>query len=604
MVNRGDGQGRSAKNVTEVRALFVDLDGAPMGPLLQCSPAPHAIIESSPGRWHGYWLVENCPLDQFRSAQLALAKRFHGDESVNDLPRVMRLPGFIHRKARPFRSRIVDMRQVQPYEFEEVKRDLLRGVPQQAPPSNNAIGPVQAQAHVAAGGRHSHLTRIFGMLNSRGLALDAVAAALHAENVANCRPPLPDDEVEALIRDMARRYAAEHGSAPAKLEMPAWSGPAISVVGADWIDADPGMEEFIIGGLLPVDAIGFIGTGGAGKSTLLQWIAIHIILGRAVFGAPVLRSGAVLIISAEDRCSTIKRRLHHLCSALDLTRAEREQVARSVYIEDVSGRDVRLVEDVFGHVAATSAVRELIDKYTGTDLAVVVSDPVSLLGAGERCGNDGMSELMRASRRISEQLHCAVINVHHESKAGNREGMLDQFAGRGGAAFADNARGIMQLVPAKSTLVKYEGRDWCAPVRWGCDVADAGELMALLLHKLSAGPREHAPIFVRRQGWHFDAEHALRADGEQARQAKRTAHQQQILDFVSKKLGEAPPMRYSPTSLAKAGIDYGIGDHAARVVIEELVQKGLLVEQPLPSGELRGSRKTYLVPRDTLQRDL
>lgn len=109
MVNEGDLQGRSAINVTRVRALFVDLDGAPVDPLLATQAPPHILVESSPNKWHGYWRVDDCPLDKFKERQHALADRFHGDRSVCDLPRVMRLPGFWHRKtAVPFETRLVN----------------------------------------------------------------------------------------------------------------------------------------------------------------------------------------------------------------------------------------------------------------------------------------------------------------------------------------------------------------------------------------------------------------------------------------------------------------------------------------------------------------
>ncbi len=100
MVNEGDGKGRKATNVQRVRALFIDLDGAPLEPV-QTAPLPaHCIVESSPGRWHVYWLVSDCRLDQFTPLQSALAARFNGDGVVKDLSRVMRLPGFEHRRAR------------------------------------------------------------------------------------------------------------------------------------------------------------------------------------------------------------------------------------------------------------------------------------------------------------------------------------------------------------------------------------------------------------------------------------------------------------------------------------------------------------------------
>jgi hypothetical protein len=114
MVNRGDGVVRPGRktcrgkeNVVAVRALFVDLDGAPPARLLDATPPPSIVVETSSGRYHGYWTDVSCPLEDFESAQISLARHFEGDESVSDLPRVMRLPGYLHRKAEPFMSRIV-----------------------------------------------------------------------------------------------------------------------------------------------------------------------------------------------------------------------------------------------------------------------------------------------------------------------------------------------------------------------------------------------------------------------------------------------------------------------------------------------------------------
>lgn len=108
MINEGDLLGRKASNVIRVRAQFVDLDGAPVEPLLATAAPPHILVESSPNKWHGYWRVDDCPNDKFKERQHALADRFGGDKSVCDLPRVMRLPGFWHRKtATPFQTRLV-----------------------------------------------------------------------------------------------------------------------------------------------------------------------------------------------------------------------------------------------------------------------------------------------------------------------------------------------------------------------------------------------------------------------------------------------------------------------------------------------------------------
>ncbi|MCB1658758.1 MAG: PriCT-2 domain-containing protein, partial [Pseudomonadales bacterium] len=110
-VNQTDLKGRKEENIVKVRALFVDLDGSPLQPILDLEEdlQPHFIIESSPNKWHCYWLVNNCELEQFKPLQQALAAKFDGDKAVCDLPRVMRLAGFSHNKAESFITRIHTM---------------------------------------------------------------------------------------------------------------------------------------------------------------------------------------------------------------------------------------------------------------------------------------------------------------------------------------------------------------------------------------------------------------------------------------------------------------------------------------------------------------
>jgi len=117
MVNEGDGVThdgsktcRTLKNVIRVRALFVDLDGAPFKPLFAGAQPTHPdiFVRSSAKGWHAYWLVKGCPLDEFKARQLQLAEKFGGDKAVSDLPRVMRLPGFFHLKGAPFMTKLTD----------------------------------------------------------------------------------------------------------------------------------------------------------------------------------------------------------------------------------------------------------------------------------------------------------------------------------------------------------------------------------------------------------------------------------------------------------------------------------------------------------------
>ena len=128
-VNETDGRGRRAENIVRVRSVFVDLDGSPLDPVIGSEPKPQIVTETSPDRWHCYWRVKNLPLDQFTIMQKALIERFGGDPAVHDLPRVMRLPGFVHRKGEPYLSRILSTSENAPYEAAEL------------PTANGALNP-------------------------------------------------------------------------------------------------------------------------------------------------------------------------------------------------------------------------------------------------------------------------------------------------------------------------------------------------------------------------------------------------------------------------------------------------------------------------------
>ena len=97
------GSDRGAKNITAIRAVFLDLDGAPLQPIKDAVKAgtlakPHIIVESSPGRYHVYWRCSDATLQNFAYIQRTLAQRFDGDTAVFDLSRVLRLPGSLNYK--------------------------------------------------------------------------------------------------------------------------------------------------------------------------------------------------------------------------------------------------------------------------------------------------------------------------------------------------------------------------------------------------------------------------------------------------------------------------------------------------------------------------
>lgn len=201
MVNSGDGKGRKVANVRHVRALFLDLDGSPLEPVAQATLRPHCIVESSPGRFHAYWLVSDCALSDFTDAQRALAQRFSGDPKVCDLPRVMRVPGFMHRKGPAFRSRIMELHDTPAYTMAQLREGLALDTFEARP-----VKPLRADGEakkplpdvIPEGERNTRLFALARGLVQKGHDRAIVNDRLQALNAKRCRPPLCASEVDDI----------------------------------------------------------------------------------------------------------------------------------------------------------------------------------------------------------------------------------------------------------------------------------------------------------------------------------------------------------------------------------------------------------------------
>lgn len=199
MVNRGNGKGRKAKDVLDVRALFADLDGAPLKPVQDGPLQPHAVVETSPGKYHAYWCVEGVPLDAFKPLQKAIAARFRSDPSVNDLCRVARLPGFFHRKhgGAPFLSRIVELVDLPRYTLEQVTTAFPVALSQQhATKRREGIADV-----IAKGERNTSLLQLARGFVNKGFALPEACQRIQRINAERCDPPLCAREVDEIVRN-------------------------------------------------------------------------------------------------------------------------------------------------------------------------------------------------------------------------------------------------------------------------------------------------------------------------------------------------------------------------------------------------------------------
>ena len=119
-VNRSRTNRRVKSDIISARAVWQEDDiGTDRIPDLE----PSLVIETSAGKYHRYWLIQDGTEDLYtwEKVQQTLVDEWDSDPNVKDLCRVMRIPGFYHNKGEPFRTKIIsDTENIKYYEWDEI----------------------------------------------------------------------------------------------------------------------------------------------------------------------------------------------------------------------------------------------------------------------------------------------------------------------------------------------------------------------------------------------------------------------------------------------------------------------------------------------------
>lgn len=238
MVNAGDLHGRAEENVTDIRAIFLDLDGSPLEPVLEWPFKPHLITrtsvdnESGAPHYQCFWLVTGFPVDKmlFSAAQKALCQKFNGDFKITqDLCRVMRIPGFCHRKRQPIRCELISTKSHSPYRVDEIlaalgidratvtapverpkskkrKRAILEGQ-ESARWEHPAMDTKIPMGHpIPKGARKvTMFSYATSLRDNTQYREQTVCELLLGLNLKNCKPPLTEKQVRDRVKSAFKR---------------------------------------------------------------------------------------------------------------------------------------------------------------------------------------------------------------------------------------------------------------------------------------------------------------------------------------------------------------------------------------------------------------
>ena len=311
-VNRTDGNGRAASNIVAVRALFVDLDGAPLEPVLNCKVPPSVVIESSPGRYQAFWRCKNVAVSEFTQMQKALIKKFNGDPACKDLGRLMRMAGFWHLKKEPHLVKII----YQSTQFKHTKEKLIEELGLEVNWLDEHPGFVESAedlCKISQGNRHNEMRDLAIRLRRTGLIGRRLHNAVMAENDARCDPPLAESEIAKLtgwanskVIEFKPRIEPElmHASITEEYRRD------ISIVDGNTLKLMQLPEiKWIVRDLLPQGLTILAGAPKVGKSWLAQQLALSISTGVDACDTFPCNKGQVLHLALEDTSARIQNRL-------------------------------------------------------------------------------------------------------------------------------------------------------------------------------------------------------------------------------------------------------------------------------------------------------
>lgn len=516
VINAG---GQNNESITRVRAVYVDTDGAPLDPIITCGLEPHVIVESSPGRYHVYWLVDGLELQAFRGVQHALIKQFGTDKSVNDLARVMRLPGMMHLKGTPYLARIIHESGGVPYSAETILAHFAIEA------SSAALAPTASSQGIGPGvvvetDRHADLLKMTLLLAAdvqRGSITREEAFQLMRQRVANGRytRDIPEDEITRALDGALRRHdlsapiQAQHD--PDELTHALIAAMCPLSVAEIQAAATPHAHAFQGGyknkvGLFPIGEVTVIGAPGReGKTSMVVSIAQAYASGWTLGGLTPQPDRAVAIYSGEDDREQYARKLggHYV----RLPPADAETLRQSIIIPDLHGEllgPVREIVTVNARVPTRGVIVESLVAAIRTNprIGLVIVETASTVSAAEE-DNAGHRVLISALKYVAKMTNTAVVLTHHTSQAAaSKLPDLDVSEAdiRGGTALVNNARQTFLPVSLGSTNDPHPDGDARTALR---KLVSPGtqDRVTVLICLSSSKSMDPPPIFF---GWSID----------------------------------------------------------------------------------------------------
>ena len=206
----------------------------------------------------------------------------------------------------------------------------------------------------------------------------------------------------------------------------------------------PAPLDFVLPGLMAGTVGAIVSPGGAGKSMLALEMAAYIASGIDMTGfcQGEHMQGRAAFLAAEDPPEAIAHRIHAIGQQLQSNLSDnRSQLAMELIAEKV------VIESLLGYQIDIKNPKWIkFIESMATDRRILFIDTLRRFHQSDENNSGDMAQVLGVLEGIAQRTHCAIVFLHHASKAAALSGQGDmQQASRGSSALVDNVRWQMYL---------------------------------------------------------------------------------------------------------------------------------------------------------------
>jgi len=234
------------------------------------------------------------------------------------------------------------------------------------------------------------------------------------------------------------------------------------------------------------------GVGGTSKTTCLYHLGIGAVTGRVPWGWQIDRTGAALLLLAEDDAGNVHRTISNHVRHSDLSSAEQRLIAERLHVFPMAGRSCRLLSaGSNGTLHETAEARGLFALAKRIpDLRFIALDPALALTEGDEMSPAHQRRLGEFVDRLALETDACVVLASHAAKGVTTLDEVGSHTSRGSGAITDAVRGELVLRTMTASEAKSFGIS---------DLAERKAHVQLVLTKSNAAPpRAFVPIWLRR----------------------------------------------------------------------------------------------------------